>query len=115
MTKQLKSILFKTFTLGLICLFLTKLCLWSGGNLIVNTYQSQKSDVIIVLGFPAQDDGKPSPLMKTRVEKAVELFYEGYAPTVIFSGSAVNNEFVEAEVMTSYAESLGVPKTAILM
>lgn len=73
-----------------------------------------KSDAIIVLGCPARDDGQPSSTMKARVKKAVELFYEGYAPTIIFSGAAVSNEFVEAEVMASYAKTLGVPESVLI-
>ncbi|OAA91017.1 hypothetical protein CLCOS_06520 [Clostridium coskatii] len=40
-------------------------------------------DVIIILGFHALQDGKPSPIMRERVVKAVELFNKGYANNII--------------------------------
>ena len=115
MTQQLKSILFKITIIGLFFLFFSKLCLWSGSSLIVNDDHLPKSDVIIVLGFPSNNDGTPSPTMKARVEKAVELFEKGYASTIILSGGAVKNEFAEAEVMAALAKDLGIPESAIIV
>ena len=45
--------------------------------------KQKKYNAIIVLGYPGTPDGMPSPIMRERVIKAVELFNKGYAPTVL--------------------------------
>lgn len=67
-------------------------------------------DCAIVCGCGANADGTPSELMKTRVEKAVELWKDKKVKYLILSGSSVGNEYIEAEVMKAYAQSLGVPE-----
>jgi uncharacterized SAM-binding protein YcdF (DUF218 family) len=89
------------------------ICLLAGNALIVSSEHLQKVDVIIVLGYPAASNGEPSSTMKARVDKGVELFKQGYAPHLIFTGAAAHNQFVEADVMGNYAESLGVPPEAV--
>jgi len=74
----------------------------------------KKYDCMIVCGYPAKENGEPSELMKTRVERAVELWENKRASYLIFSGAAVANRHVEAQVMKSYAVSLGVPKDCII-
>jgi uncharacterized SAM-binding protein YcdF (DUF218 family) len=73
-----------------------------------------KFDTIIVLGYPATKEGKPSPIMRERVAKAVELFNSGYARNIICSGSNNKSKYVEAEVMKQYAISLGVPENCLI-
>ncbi len=101
--------------IGLILLVLlgSLSCLLAGNALIVGSDHLQKVDVIIVLGYPADSNGEPSSTMKARVDKGVELFKQGYAQHMIFTGAAVYNQFVEAEVMADYAVSLGVPPEVI--
>ena len=90
------------------------ICLLAGNALIVSSDRLHQVDVIIVLGNPADSTGRPSSTMKVRVDKGVDLFQQGYAPHIIFTGAAVYNQFVEAEVMANYAESLGIPPEAIV-
>lgn len=100
---------------GVLCiLFLTSLLI-GREYFIVNNTSPMKANVIVVLGYPAQIDGEPSSTMKIRVEKAVELFQNGYAKTLIMTGSSAKNQFIEAEVMANYAyNSLGIPMNAII-
>lgn len=67
-----------------------------------------KSDVIIVLGTPATREGKAGPTMRERVLKGVEIFKQGYASNLIFTGAAAHNSHVEATVMSQLAQSEGV-------
>lgn len=71
-------------------------------------------DVIIILGFPALQDGKPSPIMRERVIKAVKLFNKGYANNIICSGGGVYNKYIEADIMANFAESLGIPNSCLI-
>lgn len=88
---------------------------WSGKYLLIMNDLPQKADAILVLGYPAEEDGSPSLIMKKRVAKGVELFRAGYAPRIIFSGGAVQNKFSEAEVMAEYAKSFGLPADAVIL
>lgn len=76
--------------------------------------KEKKFNVIIILGYPATEDGKPSSIMRERVIKAVELFKKGYADYIICSGGSVNNKYTEADVMINFAKSLGVPDSCLV-
>lgn len=78
------------------------------------TWKRESYDCAVVCGCPAGEGGVPSRVMKTRVEKAVELWREGKAEKLIFSGAAVKNSYVEAEVMKAYAQTLGVPDDVMI-
>jgi uncharacterized SAM-binding protein YcdF (DUF218 family) len=72
-------------------------------------------DAIIVLGFPADSDGNPTPVQLARVTEAVREYERGVAPRVIFTGASVANRFVEAQVMAHAAEAQGIPESAVLV
>lgn len=78
-----------------------------------NTANSQ-FDTIIVLGYPAEEDGTPRPEMRERVMEGVREYRAGVAPRMIMTGGAAHNQFVEAHVMAQFAESQGVPASAII-
>ncbi|GAA0741822.1 YdcF family protein [Clostridium oceanicum] len=80
----------------------------------VTKLKRDKFDVIIILGFPALQNGKPSPIMRERVIKAVELFNRGCANNIICSGGGVYNKYIEADVMVDFAESLGIPNSCLI-
>jgi len=70
--------------------------------------------VLIVLGTPVDADGNPSPRELARVTEAVHEYERGVAPRIIFTGGAVANRFVEAQVMARTAEAQGIPASAVL-
>jgi uncharacterized SAM-binding protein YcdF (DUF218 family) len=72
-------------------------------------------DAIIVLGYPADSDGNPSPRMLARVAEGVREYERGVAPRLILTGGAAHNQFVEAQVMARTAEAEGIPQSAIVM
>ncbi len=67
------------------------------------------ADAIIALGHPASPDGSPSPAIREQVALAAALYQAGLAPALLFTGGAVHNEHVEAQVMAALATRLGVP------
>jgi uncharacterized SAM-binding protein YcdF (DUF218 family) len=71
-------------------------------------------DVLIVLGSPVDADGNPSPRELARVTEAVHEYERGVAPRILFTGGAVDNRFVEAQVMARTAEAQGIPASAVL-
>ena len=72
-------------------------------------------DAIVVLGDPADEDGNPTPTELARVTEAVREYERGTAARLIFTGGAVKNQFVEAEVMARTAEAQGIPASAVVV
>lgn len=72
-----------------------------------------KADAIVVLGA-AQWDGKPSPVLRARVDHAIGLWRQGLAPTLIMTGGqAPGDTTSEAAVERRYAMKQGVPSSVI--
>jgi uncharacterized SAM-binding protein YcdF (DUF218 family) len=72
-------------------------------------------DAIIVLGYPADSDGNPTPEQLARVTEGVREYERGIAPRLIFTGGAAHNRFVEADVMARTAAAQGIPPSAIFI
>ena len=71
-------------------------------------------DTIIVLGYPANADGTPSPEQRERTLEGVREYKAGVAPELILTGAAAHNRFVEAHVMAALAIAQGVPPRAVI-
>lgn len=68
---------------------------------------------IVVLGA-AQWDGRPSPVLRARVDHAIDLWRRGFAPMLIMTGGRGTGDTTsEAAVERRYALRQGVPATAI--
>ena len=75
----------------------------------------RRADAIVVLGA-AHYNGRPSPVLKARLDHAAYLFREGFSDTVILTGGrAEGDQISEAEAGARYLESQGtVPADRIL-
>ncbi len=72
------------------------------------------AEAIIVLGA-AQYDGVPSPVLRGRLDHAIELYEAGVAPTlVVTGGKQPGDRFTEAAAGYRYLRDNGVPEFAIL-
>jgi uncharacterized SAM-binding protein YcdF (DUF218 family) len=71
-------------------------------------------DTLIVLGYPCEGDGRPTPEQRERVLEAVREYQHGVAPHIIMTGGAAHNRFVEAHAMKLLAVASGVPAGAII-
>jgi len=77
--------------------------------------KARDADAIVVLGA-AQYVGRPSPVLRARLDHALELWQRGLAPRLIFTGgTGAGDTTSEAAVSRNYALRHGVPDTAILM
>jgi uncharacterized SAM-binding protein YcdF (DUF218 family) len=75
---------------------------------------ARPSDAIIVLGA-AQFNGRPSEVLKARLDHALDLYNEGIAPTIVVTGGKIpGDNFTEAGVGATYLAEHGVPESAIL-
>jgi uncharacterized SAM-binding protein YcdF (DUF218 family) len=77
--------------------------------------RARASDAIVVLGA-AQYVGRPSPVLRARLDHALDLWQRGLAPVLIFTGgTGAGDTTSEAAVSRVYALKHGVPDTAILL
>jgi len=71
------------------------------------------ADAIIVLGA-AQYNGRPSPVLKDRLDHAITLYTEGVAEILVVTGGRQENDiYTEASTAADYLRKAGVPETAI--
>lgn len=78
------------------------------------------ADAIIVLGGGIEPDGSLPRVAQARVDRAVELFENGVAPYMIFSGRCGLGErgdpaVTEAAAMARHARERGIPEEALLL
>jgi len=78
--------------------------------------QAAPADAIIVLGAAAYD-AKPSPVFEERIRHGLDLYRQGYAPKLIFTGGfgGARARFSESQVARRYALKQKIPADAILI
>src|SRR5205823_4775407 len=70
--------------------------------------EARPADAIVVLGA-AQYNGRPSPVLKARLDHAFDLYMKQYAHAIITTGSyGPDPNFSEAQVSTKYLVQRGV-------
>src|SRR5579863_8716259 len=74
----------------------------------------QPADAIVVFGA-AEYSGHPSPVLRARLDHALDLFHRGLAPVVITTGgAALDPTFSEGGVGRDYLMHHGVPESSII-
>lgn len=78
--------------------------------------QAAPADAIIVLGAAAYD-AKPSPVFEERIRHGLDLYRQGYAPKLIFTGGFGGSRarFSESQVARRYALKQKIPAEDILI
>jgi uncharacterized SAM-binding protein YcdF (DUF218 family) len=77
--------------------------------------EAQPADVILVLGA-AEYRGRPSPVLRARLDHALELYNRKLAPRILTTGGAGGDPiFTEGGVGRTYLTSRGVPSEAIIV
>lgn len=76
---------------------------------------SAPADVILVLGSAVWPNEQPSPSLRARTERAIELYQQGYAPYLLLSGGLGRYPPEEAEVMRRLAVEAGIPQEAMIL
>jgi uncharacterized SAM-binding protein YcdF (DUF218 family) len=76
--------------------------------------QRRPVDAIVVLGA-AQYNGRPSPVLRARLDHAFQLYQEGLAPRIVVTGGVGRGDTTsEALVARHYLIGRGVPATALV-
>lgn len=74
-----------------------------------------ESDYILVLGAGIYPDGTPSPMLKERLDRAIELYKEKPTVKIIASGDHMKANHDEVNAMKNYMTAEGVPSDDIFM
>lgn len=77
--------------------------------------QRHRADAIVVLGA-AQYNGRPSPVLRARLDHALGLYRDGLAPTILVTGGVGRGDKEsEATVARRYLLAQRVPDSAVVM
>lgn len=77
--------------------------------------ESRAADVIVVFGA-AEYRGRPSPVLKSRLDQALELYRRGLAPRIITTGGPGGDpHFTEGGVSRNYLVEQGIPSERIFV
>ena len=92
----------------------------TGVILVLAIYRQARTDTarpaqaIVVLGT-AQYNGWPGPVFRARLDRALALWQEGYAPLIVVTGGKMPGDgYTEAEAAFAYLTQAGVPPASIL-
>src|ERR1700724_909997 len=73
-----------------------------------------RADAIVVFGA-AEYSGRPSPVLRARLDHALEVFHRGVAPVVITTGgAAADPTFSEGGVGRDYLMRHGIPERSLI-
>jgi len=76
--------------------------------------QRRPVDAIVVLGA-AQYNGRPSPVLRARLDHALQLYREGLAPRIVVTGGVGRGDTTsEATVARNYLVNRTVPARAVV-
>jgi uncharacterized SAM-binding protein YcdF (DUF218 family) len=110
-TRRLGVLLASVVVGALLVVGWTSFRIWAIGN----RDDRRPADTIVVLGA-AQYNGTPSPVLKARLDHAIDLYRSGLAPwLVVTGGRAEGDRTTEAASARAYAIAKGVPADAILV
>lgn len=103
--QRLRKLLLITTSLPLALFALSALVIvWDG-----LTDHVEVADVAVVLGNTVERDGRPSARLQARLDKAVELYKQGWFAHIIVSGGLGQEGYDEAAVMKQYLINQGIP------
>jgi vancomycin permeability regulator SanA len=91
--------------------------LWLCGWIVADGWREnvQPCDVGVVLGNTVYPDGRLSPRLQARLDRALQLYQQGVFPIVLVSGGPGLEGRDEASAMKAYLVAQGIPDERVLM
>lgn len=89
-----------------------------GGKYIITTEQAATLtdvDCVLVLGCGVLSDGRPTAMLRDRLDKSVELYDAGVSERLLMSGDHGTAYYDEVNTMKNFAKDKGVPSEHIFM
>lgn len=77
--------------------------------------QLEDVDCILVLGCLVWDNGQPSPMLRDRLNRGIELYDAEVAPKLLMSGDHGQLEYNEVGAMKEYALEAGISSEDVFM
>ena len=84
-----------------------------GQNIVTPEKASGGFDCILVLGCKVKENGRPSALLRDRLQRGVEMYFAGAAPKMLMSGDHEGDDYNEVGAMRDFALEAGVPSEHI--
>ncbi len=102
----------------LVFAFVSSTCwaIWVYRHILASSHldEAVPADAICVFGA-AEYNGRPSRILRARLDHALELYRRGIAPTVLtLGGSAPGDSYSEGGVGAAFLRAHGVPASAII-
>lgn len=72
-------------------------------------------DCIVVLGCRVKEDGVPSPMLRDRLIRGIELYKMGVSSKLLMSGDHGSDDYNEVGTMKQYAIDREIPSSDIFM
>jgi uncharacterized SAM-binding protein YcdF (DUF218 family) len=113
-SSALRFLIFYLFAILVLCA--AGWCIWVYVQIEHFAYEDQAApaDVICVFGA-AEYSGKPSPVLRARLDHALALYEHSMAPVVLtLGGSAAGDTYSEGQVGRAYLMANGIPEKAII-
>ena len=82
---------------------------------IYDVQNAPQKPVAIVFGAGLTRDGRPTTVLRDRVEAAAELYFTGKVEKILMSGDNRFSNYNEPGAMREYALELGIPDEAIVL
>lgn len=82
---------------------------------IYHASDAPAASVGIVFGAGLNRDGSPTPVLRHRIETAVDLYFQGKIEKLLMSGDNRFEDYNEPAAMYEYAARLGVPPEDIVL
>jgi SanA protein len=104
------------FLLGILIFFLPRIITSIYAAFKVHSVENVPADrVAIVFGAGLRRDGRPTAVLRDRVETAAQLYLDGKVEKLLMSGDNRVVDYNEPEAMRQHALSLGVPNEALVL
>lgn len=78
-----------------------------------NTDEARPANAIVIFGA-AEYDGRPSPVLRARLEQGLLLYKKGLAPLIITLGGSGDPQHSEGGVGQNFLMAQGVPESRII-
>lgn len=111
----MKTIFWMVVSLVAVSILLRLYVILSTRSMIQPEDQVTARPAAIVFGAGLRRDGKPTAVLRDRVETAVRLYQSGKVEKILMSGDNRFVEYNEPASMREYAISLGVPEEDIVL
>ena len=84
-------------------------------NQIISLAKADDAECILVLGAGVWQNNQPSPMLKDRLDRSIDLFENNVSPYLVMSGDHGQKEYDEVNVMKGYAIDAGIDSNVIYM